>query len=59
MLHRYRTKTAKRHGASVRKRDEYLAKVLAEKKAHDAESRVISLGNLVAVQGFEPRTQRI
>jgi len=36
MLHRYRTKTAKRHGASVGKRDAYLAKQFADKKPANA-----------------------
>lgn len=37
MLRRYRKKTAKRHGASVRKRDQYLAERFAERKPADAE----------------------
>jgi hypothetical protein len=41
MLQRYRTKTEKRHGASVRKHDEYLARVRTEKKTIDPERRVI------------------
>jgi integrase len=39
MLQRYRTKTAKRHGASVRKRDEYLASLgVADSPAVSADS---------------------
>ncbi len=39
MLQRYRTKTAKRHGASVRKRDEYLDGLgLADSSAVVADS---------------------
>ena len=54
MLHQYRTNTARRHGASVRKRDEYLASAFADTKPSNAESLANFPVNLVAVQGLEP-----
>lgn len=56
MLHRYRTKTVKRHGASVRKRNAYLAKLLADKTPPVADSLLNFRRNLVGMPGFEPGT---
>jgi integrase len=54
MLNRYRAKTAKRHGASVRKRDEYLARVLADNPGTFADNLAGFRGDLVGMPGFEP-----
>ena len=59
MVRRYCVRHADRHRAAVVKRDADLAKRFADKKAGDADSFTLSRANLVAVQGFEPRTQRI